>query len=81
MSKSLGNTIVPKEVTDTLGADILRLWVASTDYANEMSVSKQILQRTADMYRRIRNTSRFLMANLKGFSQQDALPVFRISGT
>jgi len=74
MSKSLGNTIVPKEVTDTLGADILRLWVASTDYANEMSVSKQILQRTADTYRRIRNTSRFLMANLKGFSQQDALP-------
>ncbi len=73
MSKSLGNTIVPKEVTDTLGADILRLWVASTDYANEMSVSKQILQRTADSYRRIRNTSRFLMANLKGFEPSDAL--------
>jgi isoleucyl-tRNA synthetase len=70
MSKSLGNTIVPKEVTDTLGADILRLWVASTDYANEMSVSKQILQRTADTYRRIRNTSRFLMANLKGFQPE-----------
>ncbi|MFT5708461.1 MAG: isoleucyl-tRNA synthetase, partial [Oceanospirillaceae bacterium] len=73
MSKSLGNTIVPKEVTDTLGADILRLWVASTDYANEMSVSKQILQRTADTYRRIRNTSRFLMANLNGFTQNDAI--------
>ncbi len=73
MSKSLGNTIVPKEVTDTLGADILRLWVASTDYANEMSVSKQILQRTADTYRRIRNTSRFLMANLKGFQPEYAL--------
>ncbi|EPJ46441.1 MAG: isoleucyl-tRNA synthetase [Osedax symbiont Rs1] len=74
MSKSLGNTIVPKEVTDTLGADILRLWVASTDYANEMSVSKQILQRTADTYRRIRNTSRFLMANLNGFQAEDAIP-------
>ncbi len=74
MSKSLGNTIVPKEVTDSLGADILRLWVASTDYANEMSVSKQILQRTADTYRRIRNTARFLMANLKGFEPSDALP-------
>ncbi len=74
MSKSLGNTIVPKEVTDSLGADILRLWVASTDYANEMSVSKQILQRTADTYRRIRNTARFLMANLNGFEPSDALP-------
>ncbi|SIS85271.1 isoleucine--tRNA ligase [Neptunomonas antarctica] len=67
MSKSLGNTVVPQEVTDTLGADILRLWVASTDYSGEMAVSKQILQRTADSYRRIRNTSRFLLANLNGF--------------
>ncbi|MEM5528945.1 isoleucine--tRNA ligase [Gammaproteobacteria bacterium AS21] len=74
MSKSLGNTIVPKEVTDTLGADILRLWVASTDYANDMSVSKQILQRTADTYRRIRNTARFLMANLNGFKPEHAVP-------
>jgi len=73
MSKSLGNTIVPKEVTDTLGADVLRLWVASTDYANEMSVSKQILQRTSDTYRRIRNTSRFLIANLNGFEPADAI--------
>jgi len=67
MSKSLGNVIAPQEVTDTLGADILRLWVASTDYAGEMAVSKQILQRTADSYRRIRNTARFLLANLNGF--------------
>ena len=67
MSKSLGNVIVPQEVTDTLGADILRLWIASTDYSGEMAVSKQILQRTADAYRRIRNTSRFLLANLNGF--------------
>jgi isoleucyl-tRNA synthetase len=67
MSKSLGNVIAPQEVTDTLGADILRLWVASTDYSGEMAVSKQILQRTADAYRRIRNTARFLLANLNGF--------------
>ncbi|GGC03698.1 isoleucine--tRNA ligase [Marinobacterium zhoushanense] len=67
MSKSLGNVIAPQEVTDTLGADILRLWVASTDYAGEMAVSQQILQRTADSYRRIRNTARFLLANLNGF--------------
>ncbi len=67
MSKSLGNVIAPQEVTDTLGADILRLWVASTDYSGEMAVSKQILQRTADSYRRIRNTARFLLANLNGF--------------
>ena len=67
MSKSLGNVIAPQEVTDSLGADILRLWVASTDYSGEMAVSKQILQRTADSYRRIRNTARFLLANLNGF--------------
>ncbi|MDY6891206.1 MAG: isoleucine--tRNA ligase [Pseudomonadota bacterium] len=67
MSKSLGNVIAPQEVTETLGADILRLWVASTDYSGEMAVSKQILQRTADAYRRIRNTARFLLANLNGF--------------
>lgn len=73
MSKSLGNVIVPQEVTDTLGADILRLWVASTDYSGEMAVSKQILQRTADAYRRIRNTARFLLANLNGFNPQTDL--------
>ncbi|MFN3882347.1 MAG: isoleucine--tRNA ligase [Nitrincola lacisaponensis] len=67
MSKSLGNVIAPQEVTDSMGADILRLWVAATDYSGEMAVSKQILQRTADAYRRIRNTSRFLLANLNGF--------------
>ncbi|MBB1487960.1 isoleucine--tRNA ligase [Oceanospirillum sediminis] len=68
MSKSLGNVIAPQEVTDSLGADILRLWVAATDYSGEMAVSKQILQRTADSYRRIRNTARFLLANLTGFN-------------
>ncbi len=70
MSKSLGNVIAPQEVTDSLGGDILRLWVAATDYSGEMAVSKQILQRTADSYRRIRNTARFLLANLNGFNPE-----------
>lgn len=67
MSKSLGNVIAPQEVTSTLGADILRLWVSATDYRGEMSVSHGILKQMADSYRRIRNTSRFLLANLNGF--------------
>ncbi|TNF36248.1 MAG: isoleucine--tRNA ligase [Gammaproteobacteria bacterium] len=67
MSKSLGNVILPQKVCNTLGADILRLWVASTDYSGEMSVSDEILKRMADSYRRIRNTARFLLANLNGF--------------
>ena len=67
MSKSLGNVVAPQEVMNKLGADILRLWVAATDYRNEMSVSDEILKRMADAYRRIRNTARFLLANLAGF--------------
>jgi isoleucyl-tRNA synthetase len=67
MSKSLGNVVAPQQVMNKLGADILRLWVAATDYRNEMSVSDEILKRMADAYRRIRNTSRFLLANLAGF--------------
>jgi isoleucyl-tRNA synthetase len=67
MSKSLGNVIAPQSVMKTLGADIIRLWVAATDYRGEMSVSDEILKRTADAYRRIRNTARFLLANLEGF--------------
>ena len=70
MSKSLGNVIAPQEKVDQLGADILRLWVASTDYSGEMTVSDEILKRTADSYRRIRNTARFLLANLKGFNPE-----------
>ncbi|MFW3615080.1 isoleucine--tRNA ligase [Billgrantia antri] len=66
-SKSLGNVVAPQEVMDKLGADILRLWVSSTDYSGEMAVSDEILKRTADVYRRIRNTARFLLANLNGF--------------
>jgi isoleucyl-tRNA synthetase len=67
MSKSKGNVVAPQKVLKTLGADIIRLWVAATDYRNEMSVSDQILKRTADAYRRIRNTARFLLSNLHGF--------------
>lgn len=75
MSKSLGNVIAPQQVTDTLGADILRLWVSATDYSGEMAVSQQILQRSADAYRRIRNTARFLLSNLTGFDPAtDLLP-------
>jgi isoleucyl-tRNA synthetase len=67
MSKSLGNVILPQKVMQSLGADVLRLWVAATDYANEMSVSDEILKRMSDSYRRIRNTARFLLGNLAGF--------------
>jgi isoleucyl-tRNA synthetase len=67
MSKSKGNVVRPQDVMKTLGADIIRLWVAATDYRGEMRVSDEILKRTADAYRRIRNTARFLLANLNGF--------------
>jgi len=67
MSKSLGNVIAPQKVVGTLGADVLRLWVAATDYSNEMSLSDEILKRVTDSYRRIRNTARFLLGNLAGF--------------
>jgi len=76
MSKSLGNVVLPQTVMNTLGADILRLWVAATDYAAEISVSEEILKRTADSYRRIRNTARFLLGNLDGFDPEtDSVPV------
>ncbi len=67
MSKSLGNAVSPQQVTKNLGADVLRLWVAATDYSAEMSVYDEVLKRTADTYRRIRNTARFLLSNLNGF--------------
>jgi isoleucyl-tRNA synthetase len=75
MSKSAGNVIAPQKVISQLGADVLRLWVASTDYSAEMSISDEILARTADAYRRLRNTARFLLANLAGFDPaRNALP-------
>ncbi|MBA5248830.1 MAG: isoleucine--tRNA ligase, partial [Gammaproteobacteria bacterium] len=67
MSKSLGNVMSPQKVVNNLGADILRLWIAGTDYTGEMTVSDEILKRSADSYRRIRNTVRFMLANMQGF--------------
>lgn len=84
MSKSLGNVIAPEEVIKTLGADILRLWVGSIDYRNEISASKEILNRMTESYRRIRNTARFMLANLHDFDpkvhllkNEDMLPLDR----
>ena len=74
-SKSLGNVVAPQKVMNSLGADVLRLWVSATDYANEMSVSDEILKRMADSYRRIRNTVRYLLGNLHGFDpKRDTVP-------
>lgn len=76
MSKSKGNVVAPQKVMDTYGADILRLWVASTDYSGELTISDEILKRVADGYRRIRNTLRFLLSNLADFdASKDVLPV------
>ncbi len=74
MSKSLGNVIAPQEVSDQYGADILRLWVASTDYSGELSISETILKRVVESYRRIRNTLTFLLGNLSDFTEADAVP-------
>jgi isoleucyl-tRNA synthetase len=73
MSKSLGNGIEPQDVMKNYGADILRLWIASADYRNEMALSDEILKRVADAYRRIRNTARFLLGNLHGFDPSQHL--------
>lgn len=74
MSKSLGNVIAPEQVIKRLGADVLRLWVATTDYRGEMTVSDEILTRASDAYRRVRNTARFLLSNLNDFSFENLLP-------
>jgi len=75
MSKSLGNVIVPQKVMATSGADVLRLWIAATDYSNEMALSDEILKRMSESYRRMRNTVRFLLGNLAGFDPAaDAVP-------
>ncbi|MFN3414862.1 MAG: isoleucine--tRNA ligase [Caldimonas sp.] len=76
MSKSLGNVVVPQEVSDKLGAEIIRLWVASTDYSGDLGIDDKILARVVDAYRRIRNTLRFLLANTSDFDpSKDAVPV------
>ncbi|HSC47274.1 MAG TPA: class I tRNA ligase family protein, partial [Gammaproteobacteria bacterium] len=75
MSKSLGNVVSPQKVIGTLGADVLRLWVAATDYSGELAVSDNILKHMAEAYRKMRNTARYLLANLYDFDPaQDALP-------
>ena len=76
MSKSKGNVIAPQKIFDTLGADILRLWTATTDYSGELSISDEILKRVVESYRRIRNTLKFLLANISDFDvEKNALPV------
>jgi len=76
MSKSVGNVIAPQKVADTLGAEIIRLWVASTDYSGELNLSDEILKRVVESYRRLRNTLRFLLANVSDFdAARDMLPV------
>ncbi|MEO8485615.1 MAG: isoleucine--tRNA ligase [Betaproteobacteria bacterium] len=75
MSKSKGNVVAPQKVSDSLGADILRLWVAATDYSGDLNISDEILKRTVEGYRRIRNTLRFLIANTADHSAADAVPV------
>ncbi|MCY1126961.1 isoleucine--tRNA ligase [Frigidibacter sp. RF13] len=71
MSKSLGNTVAPQQVIDEYGADILRLWVAQSDYTVDLRIGKEILKGTADSYRRLRNTLRFILGNLAGFTEAE----------
>jgi len=76
MSKSKGNVVAPQEVSDRLGSEILRLWVAATDYSGELTISNEILDRVVEVYRRLRNTLRFLLANTSDFDiTRDAVPV------
>jgi isoleucyl-tRNA synthetase len=74
MHKSLGNVVAPDEIIKDYGADILRLWVASTDYRNDMRMSKDILKQLSDIYLKIRNTARYILGNLSGFNPDEALP-------
>ena len=76
MSKSLGNVIAPQEIWDKMGADVLRLWIATNDYTGDIAVSQEIFKRSADAYRRIRNTIRFLLANLNGFDPETNMVKF-----
>ena len=73
-SKSLGNVISPQKIWDSLGADILRLWIANTDFRSEMVASDEIFKRVSDQYRRIRNTLRFLLANVNDFEVENQIP-------
>jgi len=80
MSKSKGNVVAPQKVSDTLGAEILRLWTGATDYSGDLSISDEILKRVVESYRRIRNTLRFLLANTSDFDvAKDGLPVAELA--
>lgn len=80
MSKSLGNVIAPQKIINSSGADVLRLWIAATDYANEMSLSDEILKRVSESYRRIRNTMRYYLGNLYDFNPaKDCVPVEKMT--
>jgi isoleucyl-tRNA synthetase len=81
MSKSMGNAILPQEIVEKYGADILRLWVASTDYRGDVSITQTIISNLSESYRRIRNTARFLLANLRGFDpKRDAVSHSELTG-
>jgi isoleucyl-tRNA synthetase len=73
MSKSKGNVISPQKIINQYGADILRLWVATTDYSGELNISDEIIKRVADSYRRIRNTLRFLISNIEDIDKETQL--------
>jgi len=73
MSKSVGNTIAPEEIITKYGADILRLWVATSDYREDIRISQEIIKGLVDTYRKIRNTLRFLLGNIYDFTPEDAL--------
>ena len=75
MSKSLGNVVAPQTVIDNSGADILRLWVVGSDYSEDLRIGPEILKHHADLYRRLRNTLRYLIGNLDGFSEEERLPI------
>ena len=75
MAKSLGNTVEPQKIIDQYGADILRIWVVSSDYTEDVRISDEIMRYQADSYRRLRNTLRYLLGNLTGFSEAERLPV------
>src|SRR5690606_40202432 len=78
MSKSLGNVTAPQEVMDKFGADILRLWVVSSDYSEDLRIGPDILKHQVDHYRRLRNTLRYLLGALDGWSEAERLPVARM---
>lgn len=77
MSKSLGNTIAPEEIIDKYGAEILRLWVSAQDYKNDIRISKEIIERLVETYRRIRNTARFLLGNISGFNPDTDMVAYK----